>query len=55
MGLEPEGKDYRIVVEDQLYFFVRSTGHKSWQLRYKNIIGVWTWKGLGAYLSLIHI
>jgi len=49
MGLEPEGKDYRIVVEDQLYFFVKSTGHKSWQLRYKNIIGVWTWKGLGAY------
>lgn len=48
-NLEPEEKDYRERDTQQLYFLVRKTGKKSWQLRYKNEKGVWSWKGLGAY------
>ena len=48
-NLEPEEKDYRERDTQQLYFLVQKTGKKSWQLRYKNEKGVWSWKGLGAY------
>jgi hypothetical protein len=43
MALEPECKDYRIADSQQLYFLVKNSGHKSWQFRYKNTLGVWTW------------
>lgn len=48
-ALEVEEKDYRLKDCDGLYFYVRKTGNKSWQFRYKNEIGGWTWKGLGQY------
>lgn len=48
-NLEPEEEDYRERDTQQLYFLVQKTGKKSWQLRYKNEKGVWSWKGLGAY------
>jgi integrase len=51
-NLEPEDKDYREKDSGSLYFVVQNTGKKSWQLRYKNEKGVWTWKGLGGYPSV---
>jgi len=51
-NLEPEGKDYRERDTGALYFLVQKTGKKSWQLRYKNEKGTWSWKGLGAYPSV---
>lgn len=49
VGLEPEEKDYRELDGSGLYFLVTKNGTKSWQLRYKNSKGTWTWKGLGPY------
>lgn len=49
MSLIHEAKDYRVCIEEKLYFFVKSNGNKSWQLRYKNNNGKWSWKGLGAF------
>ncbi|POZ06983.1 DUF4102 domain-containing protein [Acinetobacter baumannii] len=49
LNLEPENKDYRERDSNSLYFLVQKTGKKSWQLRYKNENGNWTWMGLGAY------
>lgn len=51
-NLEPEEKDYRERDTGSLYFLVQKTGKKSWQLRYKNEKGAWSWKGLGAYPSV---
>ncbi len=51
-NLEAEDKDYREKDSGSLYFLVQKTGKKSWQLRYKNEKGVWTWKGLGGYPSI---
>jgi len=51
-NLEPEEKDYRERDTGALYFLVQKTGKKSWQLRYKNEKGTWSWKGLGAYPSV---
>ncbi|MDH0032749.1 MULTISPECIES: tyrosine-type recombinase/integrase [unclassified Acinetobacter] len=51
-NLEPEEKDYRERDTGPLYFLVQKTGKKSWQLRYKNEKGTWSWKGLGAYPSV---
>nr|WP_205683428.1 tyrosine-type recombinase/integrase [Acinetobacter sp. SA01] len=49
-NLEPEAdKDYRVLVEANLYFLVRKSGSKSWQLRYKNSEQKWTFHGLGSY------
>ena len=48
-ALEVEMKDYRLWDSPNLYFLVKANGSKSWQLRYKNEIGIWTWKGLGQY------
>lgn len=49
MSLRPEAKDYRVCIEDKIYFFVKSNGNKSWQVRYKNSENKWSWKGLGAF------
>lgn len=52
-SLEPEDKDYRVKDSDSgLYFVVKSSGTKSWQLRYKKSNGAWSWYGLGAYPSI---
>lgn len=51
-NLEPEDKDYRERDTDGLYFVVQKTGKKSWQLRYKNEKGNWSWKGIGGYPSV---
>lgn len=51
-NLEPEDKDYRERDTGGLYFVVQKTGKKSWQLRYKNEKGTWSWKGIGGYPSI---
>ena len=51
-NLEPEDRDYRERDTGALYFVVQKTGKKSWQLRYKNEKGVWSWKGIGGYPSV---
>ncbi|AZN68678.1 DUF4102 domain-containing protein [Acinetobacter haemolyticus] len=51
-NLEPEDKDYRERDNGALYFLVQKTGKKSWQLRYKNEKGAWSWKGIGGYPSV---
>ncbi|MNG64268.1 Prophage CP4-57 integrase [compost metagenome] len=51
-NLEAEDKEYRECDGGALYFLVQKTGKKSWQLRYKNEKGKWSWKGLGAYPSV---
>ena len=51
-NLEPEERDYREKDTMSLYFLVQKTGKKSWQFRYKNEKGVWSWKGLGGYPSV---
>ncbi|WP_445346258.1 tyrosine-type recombinase/integrase [Acinetobacter bohemicus] len=51
-NLESEEKDYRERDIGALYFLVQKTGKKSWQLRYKNEKGVWSWKGIGGYPSV---
>lgn len=47
--LEPEAKEYRELDSNGLYFRVKPDGGKSWQLRYKNAAGKWSWIGLGSY------
>ncbi|WP_405118728.1 tyrosine-type recombinase/integrase [Pseudomonas leptonychotis] len=47
--LEPEAKEYRELDGNGLYFRVKPDGGKSWQLRYKNAAGKWSWIGLGSY------
>ena len=34
MSLESEAKDYRVTVEERLYFLVKSNGNKYWQVKY---------------------
>ena len=51
-NLEPEDRDYRERDTGALYFVVQKTGKKSWQLRYKNEKGTWSWKGIGGYPSV---
>ncbi|KFE51177.1 tyrosine-type recombinase/integrase [Pseudomonas syringae] len=48
-GLEPDSKEYREHDGNGLYFRVKADGQKSWQLRYKNPAGKWSWIGLGGY------
>ena len=48
-GLEPETKEYRELDGSGLYLRVKPDGQKSWQLRYKNQQGKWSWLGLGGY------
>lgn len=47
--LEPEPKEYRELDGSGLYFRVKPDGGKSWQFRYKNAAGKWSWMGLGSY------
>ena len=47
--LEPEDRDYREYDCAGLYFRVRKSGKKSWELRYKKPDGKWAWKNLGSY------
>lgn len=47
--LEPEASEYRELDGSGLYFRVKPDGGKSWQLRYKNAAGKWSWLGLGSY------
>lgn len=48
-GLEPEDKEYREPDGGGLYFRVKVSGAKDWQLRYKRPTGQWSWLGLGGY------
>ena len=50
--LEPEGKVYRVLDGDGLYFRVKPSGAKSWELRYKTPAGKWSWYGIGSYTEL---
>lgn len=51
-SLEPETKIYRVSDGNGLYFRVKPTGQKSWELRYKKADGKWSWLGLGTYPSI---
>jgi hypothetical protein len=48
-SIEPETREYRELDGNGLYLRVKSDGQKSWQLRYKNQAGKWSWLGLGGY------
>lgn len=47
-SLEPEAKIYRVSDGNGLYFRVKPTGQKSWELRYKKADGKWSWLGLSG-------
>lgn len=51
-SLEPESTIYRVSDGNGLYFRVKPTGQKSWELRYKKADGKWSWLGLGTYPSI---
>jgi len=44
-NLESEDKDYCELDDNELYFFGKANGNKSWQLRYKKPDGKWSWLG----------
>ncbi|SDY36168.1 tyrosine-type recombinase/integrase [Pseudomonas salomonii] len=49
-ALEAEAKTYREPYGvDNLYFVVKASGAKGWELRYKKGNGKWAWTGLGGY------
>ncbi|MDB5981706.1 MAG: integrase [Pseudomonas sp.] len=48
-SVEPETREYRELDGNGVYLRVRPDGQKSWQLRYKNQAGKWSWLGLGGY------
>lgn len=48
-SIEPETREYRELDSNGLYLRVKPDGQKSWQLRYKNQAGKWSWFGLGGY------
>jgi integrase len=48
-ALEPDAKEYRELDDRGLYLRVKPDGNKSWQFRYKNTAGKWSWLGLGGY------
>lgn len=48
-GLTPEAATYREPDGNGLYFKVKPSGHKSWELRHKRPDGKWSWLGLGPY------
>lgn len=48
-SLEPEATEYRELDGNGLYLRVKPDGSKSWQLRYKQDSGKWSWMGLGGY------
>ncbi|USV56389.1 tyrosine-type recombinase/integrase [Aeromonas encheleia] len=47
--LEPEKVAYRELDGNGLYFRVKPSGQKSWELRYKKADGKWSWLGMGGY------
>ncbi len=47
--LEPESSVYRELDGNGLYFRVKPSGQKSWELRYKKADGKWSWLGMGGY------
>ncbi|AUV11918.1 integrase [Aeromonas sp. ASNIH3] len=47
--LEPADAVYRELDGNGLYFRVKPSGQKSWELRYKKADGKWSWLGMGAY------
>jgi len=49
MSLEIEPKDYRFRVEDKLYLFVKNTGRRYWQVKYKKVNGKWSFNSLGVF------
>lgn len=51
-ALEPEAREYREHDGNGLYLRVKPEGQKSWQLRYKNQAGKWSWMGLGGYPAI---
>ncbi|WP_180027698.1 tyrosine-type recombinase/integrase [Acinetobacter sp. YH16032] len=55
-SLKPKVKEYREPTDIAgLYCRVQSNGKKSWQYRYKNSKGKWSWIGLGAYPSVSYL
>ena len=52
MSLESELQDYRLLVQDKLYFYVQKTGKKYWQIRYKKEDSKWSWHGLGVFPTI---
>jgi len=48
-ALEPEAKAYRVPDGNGLYLYVRSSGAKSWEIRYKKPDGKYSWLGIGQY------
>lgn len=48
-SIEPETREFRELDGNGVYFRVKPDGQKSWQLRYKNQAGKWSWLGLGGY------
>jgi integrase len=48
-SLEPESTPYRELDGGGLYFRVKANGQKSWNFRYKQPNGKWSWLGLGSY------
>lgn len=48
-SLEPESMDYREKDLERLYFRVKKSGGKDWQIRYKDHLGRWRWHGIGSY------
>lgn len=48
-SIKPETREYRELDGSGLYLRVKPDGQKSWQLRYKNQAGKWSWLGLGGY------
>lgn len=53
-ALEPEAKEYRVADVNGLYFRVKPSGAKDWQLRYKRGDGSWSWMGVGPYGKATH-
>ncbi len=51
-SLEPEDKPYREKDSPGLYLQVKTSGTKSWVLRYKRPNGKWAWQGLGGFPSV---
>jgi integrase len=47
--LEPDASTYRELDGNGLYFRVKPSGQKSWELRYKKADGKWSWLGMGGY------
>lgn len=55
-SLKPRDKEYREPTDIAgLYCRVQLNGKKSWQYRYKNNEGKWTWVGLGSFPTVSYL